>query len=433
MLVQTIFSSAIVTFVAETHDWEIPARAGAQFQTGAALAAGTALFLGAPAFAMLFGAPELTNDLRLFAVDIPLISLGYVYGNVLTGKEQFGKNAATIATFWLGRMVFMVLLVALTHSVAGAILGTVCASAARLVVCRMFVRVPLLGRSTFPVRRVLSYSSVSIFFAMSIPLFDKVGLFLTKALDPNPQTAGYYGAALNLITVPSLFAGTVGPLIIASLTKELEASEWEGGRMLVRQGNRMILFLLPFTGVAVACANGIVTLIYGASFAPAAAFFALLASASAVWALISISTSLLVAAGKLRWLLALHVPLLPLLVLSGMAAIGRLGGIGGAWATLAVGTLGAATATLLVQAHYGTFVRPRTFLNVLAATLLPLAAGVVWDAGGWLVIVKFGILAAADFGLLVLLREFDAGDIWFVRKLATRFLLTARGSSKPWD
>lgn len=431
MLVQTIFSSALVTFVAETRDWESPARAGAQFQTGLAVAVGAALFLASPAIAVLFGAAELATELRLFAIDIPLISLGYVYGSVLTGKEQFGRNAATIATFWLGRMVFVVLLVALTRSVAGAILGTVCASAARLAVSRLFVRVPLWGRGGFPLRRLLSYGGVSVFFAITIPLFDKIGLFLTKALDPNAQAAGWYGAALNLITVPSLFAGTVGPLIVASLTKEIEARRTEEGRMLVRQANRMILFLLPFTGVAVSCAHGIITLIYGPSFAPAATFFAILAAAATLWAWISLSTSLLVAAGRLRWLLALHGPLLPLLIFSGQLAVRRMGGVGGAWATLVVGALGAVAAVSLVQACYGTCVRPRTLANVLVATLAAIVLGSLWDATGWLVLLKLGALAAADFGLLVLLREFAAGDVWFIRTLTARFLSTARGLNQP--
>ncbi|HVA26073.1 MAG TPA: lipopolysaccharide biosynthesis protein [Chloroflexota bacterium] len=430
MLIQTIFSSAIVTFVAESRDWESPARVGAQFQTGSALAVGAALFLAAPAVAALLGAPELGSDLRLFAIDIPLISLSYVYGSVLIGRELFGRNSLPIATFWLGRMLFMVLLVALTHSVAGAILGTVCAAAVRLAVSCLLVRVPLWGRGTFPVRRLLSYTSVSVFFAITIPLFDKIGLFLTKALDPNPQTAGYYGAALNLITVPALLAGTVAPLILASLTKELASSGLEAGRQLVRQGNRMILFLLPFTGVAVACSTGIVTLIYGSSFAPTGMFFTLLAFAAALWASISLSTGLLVAAGRLRWLLLLHVPLLPLLIVSGQVAISRMGGIGGAWATLAVGAAGAAAAMLMVWRYYGTCFRPRTFFNVLLATLLPLALGSLWNAMGWLVILKFGGLAAADFGLLVLLREFNAGDLWFVRTLASRFLSNTKGSDQ---
>lgn len=430
MLVQITFSSALVTFVARAEDWESPARTGAQFQTSIGLALGAALFLAAPAVAALFGTPELSTDLRLFAVDIPLISLGYVCGSILTGKQQFGRNASTIATFWLGRMVFMVLLVAITHSVAGAIVGTLCASAARLAVSWAFVRIRLWGRGTFPVRRLLSYSGVSVFFAITIPLFDKIGLFLTKALDPNPQTAGYYGAALNLITVPALFAGTVGPLVIASLTRELESSQWEGGRMLVRQANRIIFLLLPFTGVAVSCASGIVPLIYGRSFAPAATFFSVLAFAATVWALISLSTSLLVAAGRLRWLLLLHAPLAPLLVFSGQLAIHRFGGIGAAWATLAVGTLGAMVATLMVEAHYGTSIRLRTVLNFLVATVVPLSLGGLWNASEWLVILKFGLLAAADFGLLVLLREFDSGDVWFMRTLAARFLSTARGSNR---
>ncbi|HLG71502.1 MAG TPA: oligosaccharide flippase family protein [Chloroflexota bacterium] len=429
LVIQTVFSSMLVTFVAEAKDWQEPARAGAQAQAGVALAVGLALFVSAPAVASILGDPQLGGDLRLFAIDIPLVSLSYVYGGVLAGKEQFGKNALTIASFWVGRMVFMVGIVAVTHSVAGAIVGTLCASAVRLAVARVFVRVRLWGRSSFPVRRLLSYGSVSIFFAATIPLFDKVGLFLTKALEHDPYAAGYYGAALNLITVPSLLAGTVAPLVVASLTKEIAGGNAEAGRMLVRQGNRMILFVLPFTAVIAASSGGIVEAIYGPAFAPAGPYLTLLSFASAAWAAITMSTALVVAGGRLRGLLALHVPLLPLLVLCGQFGVRTWGGLGAACATLAVGLLGAAFAIFLVQRRYGTFARRRTLCNVLVATGLTFAAGFRWEAPGWWILPKLILLTLVALGALLLLKEFDSGDVWFIRTLTRRFLGPAAAPS----
>ncbi|MHB8620768.1 MAG: lipopolysaccharide biosynthesis protein, partial [Chloroflexota bacterium] len=357
-LVAGIFVQAVVTFVAETADWGHPATTAARFQGGCGLLVGLVLFVTAPAVAAALGSPALGPYLRLFAIDVPLASMVYLYSAVLTGREQFGANAATSAIYWVARMAFILLLVSLTGSISGAIVGTICASVVTLIASRLFVAVPMFRASSFPIRRLVTYGGATVLFAVADSLFDKAGLFFVKGMDVHAADAGFYSAASALAVVPTLFAGAFVPLLLTSIVKEMAAEHPEKVRTLVGQGNRLLLLLLPFAGITAACSSEIVNLIYGPGFAPAAPFFVVLSFSTVAMAVITMAVSLLTAAGKLRCLLALSIPLLPVLLAACYVMTRTFGGIGAAWATLLVSVAAALAGAIMIRRVMGVYARP---------------------------------------------------------------------------
>jgi O-antigen/teichoic acid export membrane protein len=413
----SIFGPAIVSLVAERATWQRAAAGVARFQLAAAVAVCGLVIACAPAAAAAMGEPELTGYLRLFALDIPISQLYFVNAAVLNGLESYGRSAIAGVSYHVGRMTFVLVILAFRPSIWSAIVAFLCAGVVRALLSRVFIRVRLFGVGGLPLRQILSYSGAGISLALIVPLFDQVGLYFVKVLDADRATAGFYSAAGNIAIVPTVFALAVSSVMLTSITKEFRSGQFEAARVLVRQCSRMVLLLIPFAGLTAACSLEIIRLIYGQSFAPAAPLFVILSFATAVWAVVIISYAPLMAAGKLRWLPFLYAPLLPMLVTAGYLMTTRWGGAGAAMATLCTGVVGSAVASGMVHRVYGKLLPLRTIGSTALITAGLLAAGHLWHAPGLAAIPKMGTLGLGTIGLLFLFGNISRSDVEFLRSL----------------
>ncbi len=114
-----------------------------------------------------------------------------------------------------------------------------------------------------------------------------------------PSSAGYYGAAVK----PVLLFGTITGLFSLSFLASYSASG-EGGRWLFRRALVSASILSVLCAAALSLLSGVfVDLVYGASFAPAAAVVAILAWRIPSMALASVYGSALIATGLQRWVM----------------------------------------------------------------------------------------------------------------------------------
>jgi hypothetical protein len=143
----TLLARAAVKFVSEADDWRAVATGVLRWRLVVGSAAFVAVLLGAPLIARLLGAPELAPYLRVFAIDLLLFNLARAYRDVLTGRGRFREVAAVSLARWMTRLALIVLLVRVTGSIMGAVVGSVGATAVELLVARWFERVPVRGRS----------------------------------------------------------------------------------------------------------------------------------------------------------------------------------------------------------------------------------------------------------------------------------------------
>jgi O-antigen/teichoic acid export membrane protein len=416
--ITVMFSQATVKFLAEATDWQAVASTLAQAQLVVSLGATALLVAAAPALASWLRSPELAVYLRLFALDVPLFALSRVHRSSLIGREAFGQAALVTAVRWLSRLVLVFLLIGLGLSLTGAILASIGASLAQLIVVRLFVQPALLTRPAFPLRRLAGYALPLFFYTIGMRLFRHLDLLVVKALAGTPAAAGHYGAAQNLTIVPlSMLAGSLAPLLLATMTRLLRQEQDKAAQAMAGQAMRLVLCLLPFAGLVAGSAPEIVSLFYGSAFLPAAPVVSLLIFAALAITLISIGTTALTAASRPGWTFALTGPLVPLALGAHMVLVPRFGPAGAAAATTALAWLGAGATTLAVHLRCHVSPSPTTAFRTALTAVIAYALSWAWHTSGAWVILELTAMAVIVSLWLFLLGELTGQDLAFARSL----------------
>ena len=215
----TLLARAAVKFVSETDEWRPVATGVLRWRLAIGAAMALAVAAAAVPIARLLGEATLAPYLAVFAIDVLLFNLVRAYRDVLTGRGRFREVAALSAARWTARLVFIVVLVRLTGSVMGAVVGSVCATVVELLVARWRQRIPLRGHSTVTRSMLWSVAAPLMIYGVSQQLFGRIDLFALSALSHSPVDAGLYAAAQNLSVAPGLFAMAIGPLLLATLAR----------------------------------------------------------------------------------------------------------------------------------------------------------------------------------------------------------------------
>lgn len=338
--VTSVFSRATIKVVGDADDWRPVAAVVLRLHLGVSLAVTLALWLLATPIAALFKEPTLASYLRLMALDVPVFSLAFAHRHILIGIGGFRQRAYASAGRWIARMLLIVLFVALGFLVTGAILGCIGASLVELTLCRFYIRPSLFCRSTFPARQLWDYALPLFLFGLTLRFYDKLDLFALKALGGTAAQAGFYGAAQNLALLPGIFAVSYSPLLLSTLTRTLRDGRLDEAREMGRKSLRVVLWMLPFAGMAAGIASEIVRLIFGSHFLPAAPLLSVLIFGALGLVMLSVTTSILIAVGKPGWTLGLMGPLIPIAVVGHLLLIPRFGAVGAACVSAFVAGLG---------------------------------------------------------------------------------------------
>ncbi len=413
--ITSVFTRTTIKFVSETEDWRPVGATVLQLHLAVGVVAMLLIGILAAPIATWLEEPRIANYLRLFALDVPLFCLGYAHRSILVGVGQFTSRALATACRWISRLILILLLVGLGLSVSGAILGNIGASIAELVICRFYIRPSLIARSTFPMRRLLSYAIPLFFFALTMRLFEKVDLFALKALGGTTAQVGFYGAAQNLALIPGIFSLSFTPLLLSTLTRILFQGDRELAKEIARHSMRAVLILLPIAGITAGAAREIVALIFGAAFSPAAPLLALLIFGAVALAMISVTTAILTAVGKPNWTFLLTGPLLPLAIAGHWLLIPKIGAIGAATVTTLFAGLGALITVASVYRLWRVLPPAKTLGRSVLVAGVVYALAVSWHAPGLLVLLKLCVLFLLIPLLLLVLGECSSTEIATIR------------------
>jgi O-antigen/teichoic acid export membrane protein len=330
--ITSVFTRTTIKFVSEAEDWRSIAAAVLRLHLLLSVGAMLLIWLLAEPISVLLGEPQIAFYLRLFALDLPLFCVGYVHRSILVGIGRFQERAIATAGRWVARLLLIVGLVAIGLSVPGAILGSIGASVAELLICRCYVRPGLFAVPKFPLRQLWNYALPLFLLALSMRLYEKLDLFALKLMGGSAAAVGIYGAAQNLACIPGIFALAFSPLLLSTLTRTLAQGDAIAARQISRQAMRAIVLMLPF----------------GANFLAAAPVLAVLIFGASALAMISVTTAILTAAGKPNRTLVVSAPLVPLGIVGDAIAIPRWESIGAAIVTTTVASLGAVVGVLMV-------------------------------------------------------------------------------------
>lgn len=412
--ITSIFARTAIKFVSDADDWRPVGTVIAQLHVGIGAAATVVLWVFAQPIAELLDIPTFVPYLRLYAIDIPIFCLAYAHRQLLVGRGLYPARAVASAGRWTMRLAIIALLVEWAGwSIEGAIVGSLAASIVELVICRWFVRPPLLQRSSFPPQRLFGYALPLFLFATSLRLFDKLDLFMLKILGGTVQEAGVYGAAQNLAFVPGIFALSFSPLLLSTLNRTLRSGEADALAQAKRTGLnavRVVIGLVPFAALAAAAAVPIVTVVYGEAFAVAGPVLAVLIFAAMALMMISVVTAILTAADRPNLTAALVAPMLPISAIGYLAFVPQYGVMAACWVNLAAAVIG------MVAALWALYRTWRVWPSVMTVVRSAITCGIIYALGVWWItpdpsfVLKILVLSPVVPLLFLALGELSQGE-----------------------
>ena len=136
---------------------------------------------------------------------------------------------------------------------------------------------------------------------------------------------GYLRGRPKPVASPSLFATSFTPLLLSTLTSLRRKKDELAVKRLSRDAMRWVLLPLPFVGLALGAAPEIVDLVFGPAFSPAAKLLPPLLLAAVAMVLVSVTTSILIAAERMNLTLACTAPLPVVAAIGYLIVIPRVG------------------------------------------------------------------------------------------------------------
>jgi len=420
--ITSIFSRTTIKFVGEADDWRPIGALVVQLHLAVSLGVTLLLWLLAPAIATGLNEPVLGQYLQLLALDIPIFSLASAQRNILIGMGQFRQRAVATAGRWMLRVVLIVFLVELGFSIQGAILGSIGATLTELVITRFFAPTPWFQRANYPIRPLFGYAIPLFAFAMSMRLYDKLDLFMLKALGGSAEQSGIYGAAQNLAFIPTILSISFSPLLLSSLSRLLAAGEVDSARQLARHALRLVIGLLPIGAVTIATAPSIVSLIYGVEFLPTAPILSLLIFSALGLMMISVGTTILIAAERPNWPVFITLPMVPVAVLGHRQLIPVLDAIGAALVSTFVAGIGAISIIISIYLRWGILPPLATLARSLLVCPAIYALATYWSVTGLWLLPQLLLLAVMIPLLFGVLGEFSRSEIRLVGSMVSGML-----------
>lgn len=385
---------------------------------GAGCAAALAVILIAPPIALLIKAPETAPLLRLLSLDIPLFALAHAGRHCAVGCRNFRHNAAMRSTYWISRLIFIILFVSTGLSIRGALFGLIAASFSEAVLGFFLVR-PAFFRGGFaPLTRFWHFLAPLQLAEINKRLLVQE-LIVLKALGASAAVAGQYGAAKNLALVPILLSRALKPTLLSVLNYTKHEDE-SAAREIAVTALRSLFWILPAVAAIAAGAEEIVSFIFGPAYAGAAALFSLLLFAGMGFLVINIGIALFTAWNLPGISVSITWPMLPVAILGYAIGYPAYGAAGIAAATLAAVLIGTLLTVLMLYRRLHLHPPAATVARSCGcAAIIGIAVG-LWPVSGVAVLGKYTSALLLSALMLAASGEFSRHDRFILRDVFSR-------------
>lgn len=410
-LLIAVLARAVVKFVAEADDWRPVAATSFRAYVLSGLAIG-AIFWGlAGVIAEALRDPALAGYFRLFAPQIPVFAAGAACRNILAGQARYQQSAAASGVAWTARVTCIVLFVHLGWGIEGAILGSICGSAAGALVALALTGRAVWGRAGFPMRELLQLALPAFIAMLFGRLLEQVAILALRTLTTVDADVGYFGAAMNVFMVTGVVAAAITPVLISTLTAARFRRDEASVKTVSLGALRFGLVLFPMAAVVSGSSPEVVDLLFGAEFAPAGPLVALLVVAAVARAGAVIAAAVLIALGRAWTAAALAFPVPLLAVAAHSWVIPRYGALGAGWVTVSLAVGGAAVGFGVTCWRVGLRVPVPTVLRSGLIAALAFTAASAWPTPGIFVIAKMVLLGVAVVAALLASGELSREEI----------------------
>lgn len=406
----SVFSRTTIKFVSEAKEKSDIATAVVRAQLGCGMLAAAGVMFAAPAIANLLHEPTLVQLLRLFALEIPLVNIAQAHQNILAGMGKFSARAAATAVRWIARLLLIVVFVQAGLSIAGAILGSLAAMLADLLVCRCYVRPSLWQHSNFPLSALTGYAIPLFMSALALRLYAKLDLLAFKALGGSADQAGIYAVGQNLALFGGVMSPALAPVLIATVSELLSQGEINKIKLLSQAAMRVVLLHLPFVGLLAGTARELVLLLFGEAYLAAAPLFSLLLLATIGTVMLTVTSAVLVASDRPRWTALLTVPLPVVALLGHWLLVPEFGAMGAATTTVGVAWLGAIAGIVAVNIRWQVLPPILTLVRCCGTGVIGMITAAYWSTSGLWLGVKLCAITIGMIFLLWIFGEISAKD-----------------------
>lgn len=416
-----LFTRGSIKLVSEAGDWRAVATTVIRIHLAAGIAIAILTILFARPIATWLEEPRLAWCLVLFSLEPLLFALARGHRSVLIGTGRFREQSLPVAMRLISRLVLTIIFVESGLSIAGAVIGFVASTLIELVGYRRYVSPAIVRASGYSAGRVWHEITPIFLASICLAVFSRVDLFALTALGLPTREAGYYGAALNLAIVPTLFALSFTPLLLSTLNRMVRSGIHEDVRSMSRDAMRLVLGMLPFAAMTSGASNEIVQLIFGPGFAPAAPILAWLIVGKVIAVMITITFVLLIVGERPGLTTVIAAALLACAVVGHVLLIPRFGSMGAVWVTTAFEIIGAAVALLVTYRLLGVSPPLATVVRTLLVSGLAWLAAAFWPVAGSWVVVKIVLISGAIAAAYAALGEFSANELnWARSRLRVR-------------
>ncbi|HJX33933.1 MAG TPA: oligosaccharide flippase family protein [Desulfatiglandales bacterium] len=412
----TGFSGTTIKFVGETPDWRPIGSSVIHLHFIIGIGTSILLWLFAPPISALFDEPEISGYIRLFAVEIPVLSLASACSYILVGTGRYREVSLIRVLRLMARLVLIILLVGMGLSVKGAIIGSIGASVIELIISWFYTRPVLFSKDAFPIRRLLDFG-VPLFISELCQRIFRLDLFALKALGGTAAQAGFYGAAMNLTIPPIMFSKSLSYPLLSTLSSLIGNGDGSRAREIARTSMRSILWLMPFAAMTAGASREIVILIFGERYLATSPILAFLIFAVIAMLAVNLSKTILTAIGKPGLVFIITGPMVPVALIGHLILIPIMGGTGAAIVTASVACLGAFVSLFIIYRIWNISLPLKSIIKGLACSILAFAIASLWPAAGLMLILK--LISIMLFILLFFLftGEFTRDEIRMFRSI----------------
>ncbi|MFC1867058.1 lipopolysaccharide biosynthesis protein [Thermodesulfobacteriota bacterium] len=410
------FSGTTIKFIGESSDWRPIGATAMRLHFIVGIGAAALLWLFASPLSSLFDEPTMAGYIKLFAIEIPILSIASACSSILVGTGHYKEKARISTARWIARLILIIMFVEMGLSVNGAILGSIGATLVELIISWYYVRPAFFSGNSFPLRRLLNFGAPLFMSELCQRVF-RLDLFALKALGATAAQAGFYGAAMNLSIPPTMFSRSFSPPLLSTLSNLLSNGEHSKAKEISIISTRSIIWLLPFAAMTVGSADEIVLFIFGKEYLPASPILAFLIFAAIGLLAINISRAILTALNKPGWTFILTGPMVPIALIGHLILIPLLGGIGAAVVTASVACLGALVSLFTVYRIWNVFPPIKTLLISLVCSIFAFALSVLWPVSGLFLIPKLLVIIFVVLLILWVLGEFTTREVIFIRSV----------------
>lgn len=416
-VISSLCNQTAIKKIAMEADWRSVASQVMRIYCILGLVFSLGLFLASPLFAAILRLPEATPLLRLYSAEILFFAVAAPHRLVFIGRGLFSLTAVLGSVFWVGRMFFILILVASGLSLHGAILGNILALVAELLVARYLLPIPLALTRRIDLAPLFRFALPLMVYEFCFAIILRSDLLLFRFFGGERDSLGHYAAAQMVALLPLYLSVSLSAMVLSTATKLACEGETAAFKDLAQQLIKILLWLLPLCSIVAGSAASILALLFGPTYTEAAGILFVLCYLPAPVLLARTAANLLIAHNDSAIPARLLLPVLPLTILLAAFLIPGHGAVGAAWSIL-----GSFTVTAVGFLHVLRRVRIIRLNIVDLLTVAVLSGGLHflsarWQTNGLGVFFECLVLGVLLVLALYLTRQIGARELTMLRSI----------------